>query len=116
MASLQWDLNDMRAESRYLQTPGVRDTLQKPRQVTHTSTKVARFEATTSWEQYQQVFDAIVLSNGWHDATARLHDATALPFGGGHPECGPVGPCARRVSQVGLVDALTEHCGLPPTI
>ena len=26
----------------------------------------------TSWEQYWQVFDAIVLSNGWDDATAAL--------------------------------------------
>ena len=48
VASLQRDLNDMRAESRYLRTPGVRDTLQKPRQVTYTSTKVPRFEGTTS--------------------------------------------------------------------
>ena len=72
VARLQRDLNDMRAESRYLQTPGVCDTLQKPRQVTHTSTKVPRFEGTTSWEQYRQVFDAIVLSNGCDDATAAL--------------------------------------------
>ena len=51
VARLQRDLNDMRAKSRYLRTPGVRDTLQKPRQVTYyTSTKVPRFEGTTSWE------------------------------------------------------------------
>ena len=31
-----------------------------------------RFGGTTSWEQYRQVFDAIVLSNGWSDATAAL--------------------------------------------
>ena len=62
----------MRAESRYLRTPGVRDTLPTPRHVTFTSTKVPRFAGTTSWEQYRQVFDAIVLSNGWEDATAEL--------------------------------------------
>ena len=62
VAHLQLDLNDMRA--RYLWTPGFRDTLPKPRQVPYTSTKVPRFEGTTSWEQYRQVFDAIVLSNG----------------------------------------------------
>ena len=40
----------------------------------------ARFGGTTSWEQYRQVFDAIVLSNGWDDATAAL--TAALPPGG----------------------------------
>ena len=38
VARLQGDLKDMRAESRYLRTPGVRDTLQKPRQVPYSST------------------------------------------------------------------------------
>ena len=52
--------------------PGVRDTLPTPRHVTFTSTKVPMFAGTTSWEQYRQVFDAIVLSNGWDDATAAL--------------------------------------------
>ena len=35
VAQLQQDLNDMRAESRYLRTPGVRNTLQRPRQMTY---------------------------------------------------------------------------------
>ena len=43
-----------------------------PRQAAFTTTKVPRFGGTTSWEQYRQVFDAIVLSNGWDDATASL--------------------------------------------
>ena len=43
-----------------------------PRHVAFTSTKVTRFAGTTSWEQYHHVFDAIVLSNGWDDATAAL--------------------------------------------
>ena len=60
VARLQRDLNDMRAESRYLRTPGVRDALPPSRHVTFTSTKVPRFAGTTSWEQYWQVFDAIV--------------------------------------------------------
>ena len=65
VARLQRDLNDMRAESRYLRTPG-------NRHVIFTSTKVPRFAGMTSWEQYRQVFDAIVLSNGWDDATVAL--------------------------------------------
>ena len=39
---------------------------------TFTTTKVPRFGGTTSWEQYRQVFSAIVLYNGWDDATAAL--------------------------------------------
>ena len=31
-----------------------------------------KFTNITSWEQYRQVFDAIVQSNGWDDATAAL--------------------------------------------
>ena len=30
-----------------------------------------RFDGTTSWEQYKQVFDAIVRSNGWDNDTTR---------------------------------------------
>ena len=33
-----------------------------------TTTKVPRFAGMTNWEQYRQVFDAIVLFNGWDDA------------------------------------------------
>ena len=72
VARLRWDLDEMNAESRYLRTPGVRDSLRQPTQVTFTSIKVLKFADVTSWEQYRQVFDAIVLSNGWDDATAAL--------------------------------------------
>ena len=88
VAHLQRDLNDMRAESRYLWTPGVRDSLRPSRQVTFTSTKVPMFAGATSWEKYRQVFDAIVLSNGLDDLTAALQ---LLSFGGGRIECGSFG-------------------------
>ena len=71
VARLQLDLDEMRAESRCLRTLGGRDSLSQPRQVTFMSTKVPKFDVT-SWEQYRQVFDAIVQSNGWDDATAAL--------------------------------------------
>ena len=91
MAHLQRDLNDMRAESRYLLTPGVRDT--------------------TSWEQYRQVFDAIVVSNGWDDATAALQLLSHLV--GDALNVALLVPMPLRASRVGLVDALTEHYGSP---
>ena len=31
-----------------------------------------KFSGVTSWDQYRQVFDAIVRSNGWDDATVAL--------------------------------------------
>ena len=69
---LQRELADIRAESRQLQTPGVSPFVPTPRQDTFTTTKVPRFAGMTSWEQYRQVFDAIVLSNGWDGAMAAL--------------------------------------------
>ena len=42
------------------------------RQAALTTTNVPWFNGSTSWEQYLQVFDAIVLSNGWGDTTAEL--------------------------------------------
>ena len=72
VARLQQDLADIRAESRQLRTPGVPPVVPTPRQAAFTTTKVPRFAGTTSWEQYRQVFDAIVLSNGWDDATTAL--------------------------------------------
>ena len=101
----------MRPEFRYLRTPGVWDTLQKPRQVTYTSTKVPRFEGTTSWEQYRQVFDAIVLSNGWDDVTAALQLLSHLAGDALNVALLVLAP--RRASRVGLVDALTEHYSSP---
>ena len=60
VARLQLDLDEMRAESRRRRSPGGRDSLSQPRQLTFTSTKVPKFAGVTSWEQYRQVFDAIV--------------------------------------------------------
>ena len=54
-----------------MRTPGVPPVVLTPRRAAFT-TKVPRFGGTTSWEQYRQVSDAIVLSNGWDDATAAL--------------------------------------------
>ena len=59
------------------------------------------FDGTTSWEQYHQVFEAIVRSNGWDNDTAALQLFSHLV------------PLARRLSRSGLVDALTAHYGSP---
>ena len=77
--------------------------------MTLTSSKVPKFASVTSWEQYRQVFDAIVQSNGWDDATTALQLLSlslALNVALLVPE-------SRRASQVGLVGALTAHYRSP---
>ena len=48
---IQLDLDEMRAESRRLRTPGGRDSPSRQRQAAFT--KVPKFSGVTSWEQYR---------------------------------------------------------------
>ena len=76
-----------------------------------TTTKVPRFDGTTSWEQYQQVFDAIVRSNGWENDRAALQLFSHLE--GDALNVAHLVPLSRRLSRTGLVDALTALYGSP---
>ena len=105
LARMQQDLADIRAENRLLRTPGVQPVVHTPRQAAFTTTKVPRFGGTTSWEQYRQVFDAIVLSNGWDDATAALQLLSHLE--GDVLNVALLVPMSHRTSRTGLVDALS---------
>ena len=111
VARLQRDLADMQAESRFLRTPGVPTIVPTPRHVAFTSTKVPKFAGMTSWEQYRRVLDAIVLSNGWDDATELLQLLSHLE--GDALNVALLVPASRRASRVGLVDALMAHYGSP---
>ena len=66
-----------------------------------------RLGGTSSWEQYRQVFDAIVLSNGWDDATAALQLLSHLE--GDALNVALLVPMSRRTSRTSLVDALSAH-------
>ena len=66
------DLEDLLTENRFLRMRRTPGPVPLVRQAALTTTKVSWCSGSTSWEQYQQVFDAIVLSNGWDDATAAL--------------------------------------------
>ena len=101
----------MRTESCFLRTPGVPNVVPTTRHVAFTSTKVLKFAGTTSWEQYRQVFDAIVLSNRWDDATAALQLLSHLE--GDALNVALLVPPPHRASRVGLVDSLTVHYGSP---
>ena len=63
VAHMQKDLAMLREENRVLRTRATSQVMQAPRRAALTTTKVPRFDGTTSWEQYHQVFEAIVRSN-----------------------------------------------------
>ena len=110
VAQMQQDLADIRAENRLLRTPGVQPMVHTPRQATFTTTKVPRLGGTTSWEQYQQGFEAIVLSNGLDDATAALQLLSHLE--GDALNVALLVPMSRQMSRTGLVDTDWQIGGL----
>ena len=107
VSRMQRDIEDLQTENRFMRTPMSVPFVQ---QAALTTTKVPWFNGSTSWEQYQQVFDAI-LSNGWDDATAALQllshlqdDALSVAL---------LIPMPRRASRKELTDALSSHYGSP---
>ena len=83
VSRMQRDLEYLQTENRFLRTPRTPVPVPLVGQAALTTTKAPWFNGSTSWEQYRQVFDAIVLSNGWGDAI------TVAPTG--CPECGIIG-------------------------
>ena len=69
---LQRDINDCRTKLELARkhTPAV--TLRPQRRSGFTSMPVPRHSGKSNWEQYREVFEAIVRSNGWDDVTAAL--------------------------------------------
>ena len=74
--------------------------------VVFTSTKVPKFCGMTSCDQYRQVFEAIVWSNGWDDATVVLQLLSHL-----QGDVALLVPQAKRTMRVRLIGALMEHYG-----
>ena len=58
----QKDMAILREENRLLRTPATSQAVQAPRREALTTTKVPRFDGTTSWEQYHQ--DALTAHYG----------------------------------------------------
>ena len=58
---MQRDLEELQSENRFLRTPRAARSVPLVRQAALMTTKVPWFNGSTSWEQYLQVFDAIVL-------------------------------------------------------
>ena len=111
VSHMQRDLAILRDENRALRTPATSQVIQAPWWAALTTTKVPRFDGTTSWEKYHQVFEAIVLSNGWDNDTAALQLFSHLE--GDALNVAHLVPLTRRLSRSGLVDALAAHYGSP---
>ena len=112
VSRIQKDLAILCEENRVLRTPAAPQAVQTPRRAALTTTKVPPFDGTNSCEQYHQVFEAIVKSNGWDNDTAALLQLFSYLEGDALNVTHLV-PLARRLSWSGLVDALTADYGSP---
>ena len=111
MVRLQKDIDDCRTELELAmkQTPTVAP--RPPRRSGFTSTPVPRYSGKSNWEQYREVFEAIVCSNGWDDVTAALQlfshlDVDALNVALLVLE-------SRRVVPGFLIKSLSDHYNSP---
>ena len=69
---LQRDLEEAKAESRYFRARQVDSPVVAANRPRFTSTPVPRYDGISDWDQYREVFEAIVCSNGWDEMTAAL--------------------------------------------
>ena len=69
---LQRDLEEAKAESRYFLAKQVDSPVVAANRPRFTSTPVPRYDGISDWDQYREVFEAIVCSNGWDGLTAAL--------------------------------------------
>ena len=108
---LQRDLEEAKAESRYFRARPVDSPVVATNRSRFTTTPVPRYDGISDWDQYREVFEAIVASNGWDELTAALQliahlDGEALNVALLVPED------QRRRPRV-LVETLTAHYTSP---
>ena len=108
---LQKDFYDCRTEFELARkhTPAV--ALRPQRRSGFTSTPVPRYSGKSNWEQYREVFEAIVCSNGWDDVTAALQLLSHLD--GDALNVALLVPESRRVVPGFLMKSLSDHCNSP---
>ena len=78
-----------------------------PRTTKFTNTEVLEFRGVTCWDQYRQVRDAIVRSNGWEVDMVTLQLLSHLE--GDALNVTLLVPEAQRATRIGLVSALNDH-------
>ena len=108
---LKKDFDDCRTEFELGRKHTQAVALRPPRWSGFTKTPVPRYSGKSNWEQYREVFEAIVCSNGWDDVTAALQllphlDRDALNVALLVPE-------SRRVVPGLLIKSLSDHYNSP---
>ena len=111
VARLQKDLAEYRKELGYSGARGPANSSQTTRRSGFTSTPDPRYSGKSSWEQYRQVFEVIVCSNGWDDVTAALQLLSHLD--GDALNVGLLVPEYQRVLSGVFMRSLSEHYGFP---
>ena len=90
-------------------TPAV--ALRPPRRSGFTSTPVPRYSGKSNWEQYREVFEAIIRLNGLDDVTAALQLLSHLD--GDALNVALLVPESRRVVPGFLIKSLSDHYNSP---
>ena len=112
VARLQSEVYSLKFAPRVLpETPTPLTQPAQPRPASFMTMKVPKFSGSTSWDQYRQVFDDIIKSNGWDDATVALQ--LLSHFEGDTLNVALLVSEATQVTQIGLVWVLTDHYGPP---
>ena len=108
---LQKDFDDCHTEFELARkhTPAV--ALRPQRRSGFTSTPVPRYSGKSNWEQYREVFEAIVCLNGWDDVTAALQLLSHLD--GDALNVALLVPESRRVVPGFLIKSLSDHYNSP---
>ena len=99
VSHLQRDVEECSAEWELWETPAV------------SLRPVPRYSRKSNWEQYREVFEAIVCSNGWDDVTAALQLLSHLD--GDALNIALLVPESRRVKPGFLIKSLSEHYNAP---
>ena len=79
VARLQRDITDYRKELRIAGGQGPASPSRPTKRSGFTSTPVPRYSGKSSWEQYRQMFAAIVCSNGWNSFPIWMEMLSMLP-------------------------------------
>ena len=108
---LQQDIADYHAELELSRTQTPVVSTRPPKWLGFKSTSVPRFSGKSNWEQYRQVFEAIVRSNGWDGITAALQLLSHLD--GDALNVALLIPESQRMLPGFLVNSLSDHYNYP---
>ena len=111
VSKLQIDLDKAKAESRYLREMRSTTPVGNPNRPRFTSTPVPRYAGISNWDQYREIFEAIVSSNGWDEKTAALQLVAHLD--GEALSVALLVPVAQRIQPGVLLKSLSAHYASP---